>query len=154
MKKPITLLFLFVSLVAGNANAWPWTSLAKRMEGQYSFTHEVGMMNPDSEDGWEIVEAEDTLSIKKISKNKIKFEFELVATNAHMCGMEGEATKVGKTFVYTEKYEWSENDIRTCRLEMSIVENKILLTDSDGNCREMYCGARAGIDGSTFSMDQ
>jgi uncharacterized protein len=124
----------------------------KDIFGNYSIQRDNYIHNPDT-DKDEQAKTTDCLTIKKSKGNRIYFSFILVGANGHTCGMDGEAVFTG--LAYQSVPDKTNPDYpKECRLKISIRRNTILLEDTNGGCRESFCGMRAGINGTEFSRRQ
>lgn len=150
-----SLVLALVLMVSASANAGIFTSLAKKMEGNWLNLHAIYVLDFDNESeegGWVEAQAEDRMTIKKISRRKIQFEMESWHTNGHSCGVDGIATKKGKKFVFIGEKSF---DGETCKLEIFVnKEGQLELKDENNACKFNYCGMRGYLDGATFPIQE
>jgi uncharacterized protein YecT (DUF1311 family) len=121
--------------------------------GIYVIKHETLIYNGDR-DRWEPMEAEDCLALTPDGDNSVKFSFVLIGMNGHECQMDGTATLVGDHFEFRPTPEPYLEEQNECLLRIRVKKHSILLEDDELNCRQVYCGARAGIDGREFDRKQ
>ena len=96
------------------------------------------------------VEVTDTLRLQSLPDGTLKFDFNLTRTNGHTCELTGVAEDKGDFFEYREQIvldDYSAN----CMLRIQISDTAIRLEDDNKDCRLIYCGMRAGIDGTSFA---
>lgn len=89
-------------------------------------------------------EAEDELSLTKMSANRFYFEILTVGRNIHTCDISGVAREENGVLVYTDK---------ACHLTIKPTEKGLKLIDKDYGCKD-WCGFHASLDGLEFSKVQ
>lgn len=144
------LILMALLLTSFSANAGIFKSLSKKMEGFWSYSHTVMMVDHDgeSEDGWIEADVMDEMIIEADGRDKINFEFTTWHTNGHSCGLEGVAVKEGSKFIYKGQEDWGGS---LCTLEISLSKEKgIILKDENSACARNNCGMRGYLDGATF----
>ncbi len=91
---------------------------------------------------------DDCLSIGEADGDRLRFDLVLLASNAHLCTLSGEAQAVDEgLYLYSETLDvWG-----LCNLRLRVSEEAIVLEDVNDVCRNSYCGARASFHGVAFS---
>lgn len=120
---------------------------------QYTNVHEVGFFVLGKDMQWK--EVTDTLNIIH-NKENIEFSLNITVPNLHSCQMQGVANKVDDYYEYKETmsiYSIEEKGMidAECILQLHFFGNEVTLKDKNLICRKNYCGARGGIDGTTFN---
>jgi len=108
--------------------------------------HEIGTKHNDAGD------VLDELLIGDVTNNNLKFWFEFIRTNYHICSMSGTAKATD-----INVFEYSIDD---CRLRITIAPNQAIIEDVGGYCShsetrqgEGFCGSRAYIGKTTLQIE-
>ena len=89
-----------------------------------------------------------SLEISAKSKNEIYFNLETVGSNFHTCHVEGIALQKNGYFEFNKNNTVKEE---SCRIKIWYIANEIDFEDVGYKCKNYYCGARASIQGVSFS---
>ena len=128
-----------------------WNEVAEDRDivGNYVFERPNFIFNPDTQKA-DPVKTGDCLSIRPGGKGEIEFALQLVRANAHQCSLEGRAVPVEGGYRFLPEPQAHDEAEQKCRLLLKIKRHTIELQDPEGHCRQVFCGARAGIDGTEF----
>ena len=128
-----------------------WNDVAedRNIAGNYVFERPNFIFNPDTQKE-DPVKTRDCLSIRSGGKGEIEFALQLVRANAHQCSLEGRAVAVAGGYGFLPDPKVHDEIAQKCRLQLKIKRHTIELQDPEGHCRQVFCGARAGIDGTEF----
>lgn len=118
---------------------------ATDLTGEYIYTHQVEDMNGDAESVTNCLDL-------KAAGDDLSFVFSLEFPAEQSCGMKGVAKSSGDSS-WTYKGSAKDDDA-DCELKLSVKGEQISLLDVGDNCRKMWCGARASINGESFMKDQ
>lgn len=127
-----------------STTAWatsPLPTVIQRLEGSYTEYTPIPFY---SENGIKFSEDKSTLKIESVDFFTAKLNIEIADSTGHGCGVEGIAKSVKDVLVFTES-EGLE-DGKTCKLIIKDDADALRLEDVDGQCRKLYCGARAGLE--------
>ena len=119
------------------------------LDGVYLRTHEIAVFDGDR---WEPLEVDDCLRIRRVGANQLELEVQLVAANAHLCSIDGVASRLrGVEEIYELRPEPADEP---CQLRLVVGAERLELVDVEHQCRQYYCGARAGFDGVSFARTE
>ena len=97
--------------------------------------------------------SEDILKIKRASKSEFYFTLDLNFYNGHTCSMRGLAKyRKNGTFIFVDTKNNTAN--YQCLLQFTVTSKGIKTFDITNQCREMYCGARGGLNTDEFTFKQ
>lgn len=128
---------------------WNQAGGAEDITGNYTVDRPNFLFNPEKQKE-EAITSTDCLSVKWGRQSGIDFSFELIGANGHSCSMSGHAERQGRIWRYQPDPAATDEAERSCRFELTPRRHTLLLSDPNGTCRQYYCGARAGIDGTEF----
>ena len=99
--------------------------------------------------------SENILEVVKVSPDAVYFRTHLEFYNGHTCSLHGLASYMQSgTFVFNDTSGLTDGlRNRTCRMQLRLDTEGAALLDPDHSCN-IYCGARGGIDGATFSAGE
>lgn len=119
------------------------------LDGVYLRTHEIAVFDGER---WEPLEVDDCLRIRRVGANQLELEVQLVAANAHLCSIDGVASRLrGVEEIYELRPEPADEP---CQLRLVVGAERLELVDVEHQCRQYYCGARAGFDGVSFARTE
>lgn len=140
------------ALVVVSSGSLEAQAQALPQNGTYSFTQEVPDTDEDS--GRSTREkVESFLSVELLNPDRLKFCLFIADESAHTCTMEGEAVRKGAVFEYADRSEESKQAMGpgyACVLRISWDKRSLIVQDVDDACRQLWCGARAGIATTRF----
>lgn len=125
------------------ANPAAWTA---SLDGEYLHTHKI-VTDLDSGEESSVT---DCFSLWTFEDGSIEFGIELNFTLDHMCTIRGVARPRGKN---TWVYKGSEEEDKGCVLELTFAKGHVYIMDVSGECRVHWCGARGGLDGYRFALE-
>ncbi|MCB0354783.1 MAG: hypothetical protein KDD64_14710 [Bdellovibrionales bacterium] len=99
----------------------------------------------DVESGeWRSVEATDCFSLQKDGEGAFRMSLRLIQQNGHTCNLDGAVRETDSGYEY--RYSFSSQEA-ACVLQVAKMEDRFRLEDVNGNCRNMFCGARGYFSG-------
>lgn len=131
------------------------TKVIDQLDGVYKYRFQNANV-----DGKEYT-SEDILEIVRVAASAVYFKIHTEAFNGHECNLNGIAkyTRAGQ-FLYVDPIWDPTEDLgdfdteEKCELALIPRKNDILLVESVSATCRAYCGARAGLAGTTFNRDR
>jgi uncharacterized protein len=131
-----------------------WLTPDNQMPG--AAVHETGranfILNPTTQEN-DPMRSSDCIALTPIGDDVLRFDLELVGGNGHMCEMHGKAEASDEDGVYVHHQVLEPHDngaLVQCELKLRLYRGYLVLQDVAHQCRQYYCGARAGLDGVGF----
>ena len=114
--------------------------------GGYERRHSVSMPLHSGNDVQKAI-AVDYLRIRSFDGTTLDFCLDTTASNANMCNISGEASKVGESMYVFRDIAGSD----ACFVHFKITATEIAIEKASGPCHRRYCGAGAEFVGVLFS---
>lgn len=136
----------------------------QKFSGEYEFHHKISMAgytdqkSCDADKGeWSdrgcLFQVADTVSVKQDAQNgAYSVEISTLASNAHLCSFEADAVVMNKNMLLaTAIVDVYDNDSdkvskEVCAVGIEYLDYDTVSVQTNGKCRQYYCGARAGLE--------